>query len=70
MNTIKIEWLHDKHDCDTCGPDWAEGARITMPDERVVTLTPIAHCYDGQSFDQQYVYETILSELGYMVVYE
>lgn len=70
MQSIKIKWLSDKHDCDTCGSSWAEGAEVTMPDGNVLTFTPIAHCFDGQSFDQQYIYEAILRELEYDTYHE
>jgi hypothetical protein len=69
---IKIKWLSDSHDCDTCGSSYAEGAEITMPDGSVSILPAIAHCYAGESYDSQYVYEAILYKLGYKVegVYE
>jgi len=70
MQKIKIEWLSDTYECDTCGTSWAEGAEITMPDGTVSVLPAIAHCYGGESYDSTYVYEAILYKLGYKVTYE
>jgi len=67
MQEIKIKWLSDTYDCDTCGTSWAEGAEITMPDGTISILPAIAHCYDGESYDSTYVYEAILYKLGYKV---
>lgn len=66
-NIIKIQWLSDSDDCSTCGPSYAEGAEITMPDGSVTIFSAIASCYDVESYDSQYVYEAILYKLGYKV---
>ncbi|PJT22679.1 hypothetical protein CN884_11925 [Ochrobactrum sp. 30A/1000/2015] len=54
---ISIEWLGDTHDCETCGPSWAEGARVYIDGLLVLDLQPSAHCYDGVSQEaaQQWV---------------
>ena len=67
MNKIKIEWLTDSYDCETCGPSWAEGARVTYNGNEILTLEPLAHCYASKSYDREDVYKQILNCLGYTV---
>ena len=63
---IKIEYFYDNSDCDTCGVSYAEGFVITMG-EKVIELEPIAHCFDGQSYQVEDCLKTILKELGHTV---
>ena len=69
MYNIKIEWLIDEHDCDTCGTTYARGAHVSIngviPNE--LTLSPVAHCYDGSNYETEDVYEKILKYLGHNV---
>ncbi len=64
---LKIEWLVDYHDCDTCGYSTAEGARVYVDGVLLFELVPVAHCYGGQSWSDSEVYKSILDRLGYKV---
>jgi hypothetical protein len=65
---IKIKWLYDDHDCETCGSSYAEGAVINI-NGKEIELEPLAHCFGGTTYDERKVFETILKELGYTVEY-
>lgn len=67
MKQIKIEWLSDSYDCDTCGCSFATGATVSIEGLETFTLPAVAHCYAGESYDELQVYETILRKLGYEV---
>ena len=62
---IKIEWLTDCWDCDTCGWSSAEGARVYFDDKLVIDLTPVAHCFNNENYDDHYVFDQILQKLGH-----
>lgn len=64
---IKIEWLFDSCDCETCGSSWAEGAIVYIDGQEIFTLEPHASCYDGSSWTQADVYYEILKGLGYTI---
>ena len=61
---IKIEWLYDSHDCETCGTDYALGAHVQIGDASL-HFEPVAHCYDGSDWTMAEVYEEILKHLGH-----
>lgn len=67
LANIKIEWLHDDHDCETCGASYAEGARVTIDGAVALDLQPVAHCFDGKNWQDDDVYKLILEKLGYTV---
>lgn len=67
---IEIEWLSDDFDCDTCGGSWAEGAIVRFDGEVVIDMTPVAHCYGGDSYSQDMVYTAILEKLGHVIVFK
>ncbi len=67
---IKIEWLTDQMDCETCGPSWAEGAKVYFDDKFVIDMQPSAACFDGASYSDADVYDAILKELGHTVEHE
>lgn len=67
MNQIKIEWLSDSSDCDTCGISWADGAVVTFPNGDVLDFTPSARCCGGTHYERDDVYKAILTHLGYTV---
>lgn len=69
MKTVKIKWVEDSYECDTCGSSYATGAQVNIDDKIDFVLEPIAHCYDGVIFDDRDVFERILLELGYKVEY-
>lgn len=64
---IEIEWLHDSSNCDTCGMTYAEGARVTIDGKVALELTPVAHCFGGDNYDESDVYKRILEHLGHEV---
>lgn len=68
--TIQIEWLSDYSDCDTCGMNYSDGARVTLDGKELLNLVPHASCYGGDHWDERTVYELILQELGYDVIKE
>lgn len=68
MFKIEIVWMVDEHDCDTCGSSYAEGARVYFDDVSVLDMEPCAHCFDGNTYTKEQVYNRILVELGHMVV--
>ena len=67
MAKIKITWLIDEHDCETCGYSSASGAIVNIGDDVTIKMEPMAHCYDGVNYYTEEVYNRILSELGYVV---
>lgn len=70
MSKIKIKWLTDVYDCETCGASWAEGAKVTIDGTQFGDFSPLAHCYDGNSYSAEFIYAQILKELGHTVVEE
>lgn len=64
---ITFERTFDTHDCDTCGTAWAEGANIYLDGEIFLEFIPVAHCFDGTHFDDNFIYAQILAKLGYEV---
>lgn len=67
---IRIERITDSHDCETCGSTWAEGAIVYLDDEVFLEFIPIAHCYDGNNYYDDFIYAQVLAKLGYEVVVE
>ena len=68
MSEITIEWLHDEYDCDTCGWDFASGARVYRDGELLVEMVPHAHCFDGSTYDDREVFKRTLEALGHRLV--
>lgn len=62
---IKIEWLSDSHDCETCGDSYAEGAKVWIDGELVIDKVPRAHCFDVDSWDNFVIYQEIFHKLGH-----
>jgi len=67
MPTIKIEWLSDDHDCETCGSTYADGALVWLDGDLILELSPSAYCYDSTHYDEADVYRHILEKLGYEI---
>lgn len=67
MKTIKIEWLSDSHDCETCGTSWANGANVWIDGVLSLELHPYAACFCGSDFPSDEVYKAIIQKLGYKV---
>lgn len=65
---VEITWLDDSHDCETCGSSCAEGARVSIDGSLVLDLEPVAHCYDGASWERDTILHRILAQLGAHVV--
>jgi hypothetical protein len=63
---IKIEWLYDKHDCETCGSSYATGAQVQIGDASLL-FEPMASCYLVRDWSMTDVYEEILKHLGHEV---
>jgi len=61
---IKIEWLHDSHDCETCGSSYATGAQVQIGDTSLL-FEPQASCFDVSDWSMTEVYEEILKYMGH-----
>jgi hypothetical protein len=62
-----IRNINDDYDCETCGSSYAEGFEIIKDGNLVHTLKPVAHCYNGDSFDGDDLLTWILNDLGHSV---
>jgi hypothetical protein len=60
-----IEWLSDYSDCETCGGNYADGARVTIDGVEALELIPHAHCYGGDHWSELDVYKLIFARLGH-----
>lgn len=67
MADIRIEWLFDTSDCDTCGMTWAEGAKVYFDGKLRLDLQPVAYCCGCDSWSTDEVYALILKEFGHTV---
>ena len=67
MPEIKIKWLHDSYDCETCGLSYAEGAFVTLDENVLLDLEPAAHCFESNHWDCDTVYKLILEKIGHHV---
>lgn len=66
MARVRIEHLSDSYDgCETCGSSYAEGFRVLVDDAEVICLEPLAHCFSGQSFDNEDLLRAILKHFGH-----
>lgn len=69
---IKIRWLTDSHECETCGLSYAEGAFVEIDsgktgDGATIDMRPLAACYGGAHYDSDQVYVAIFEKLGWQV---
>lgn len=65
---IEIEWSHDSYDnCETCGPSYAEGARVYVDGNLVIDKSPVAHCFNCENYSERDIYDAILQWLGHEV---
>lgn len=67
MSDIRIAWLTDWHDCETCGLSYAEGARVSIDGSVVLEFTPVAHCRGGDNRTDSEVYAALFAYLGHTV---
>jgi hypothetical protein len=69
MAEVRIEWLTDTHECETCGSSWAEGARVFVDGTEVLHLEPQAHCMGGAHWEQAAVYQEVFSKMGHQLTF-
>ena len=62
---VKIDWLSDYFDCETCGGNSAEGARVYFDGVETINLEPSAHCWGGTSYSEEEVFRLIFEKLGH-----
>lgn len=62
---IKIEFHEDFYECETCGRAYASGAQVRFDDELVLSLEPIARCYDSKTWEESEIFEQVLNKLGH-----
>lgn len=67
MSLIQIEWLWDSNDCEQCGGNYADGARVTIDGKSALELIPHAHCFGGDHWSELDVFKLILAHLGHTV---
>lgn len=67
MSNIKIHWISDEHDCETCGWSCAYGAKVYIDGKLELDLEPVAHCYDSTNYSHEKVYQHILMHLGHTI---
>lgn len=67
MSHIKIEELEDSYHCEDCGTSYATGYRVYKDGKVIVERLPVAHCYDGDSFEMSHCLEDVLEALGHTV---
>ncbi len=67
---IHIEWTSAESDCDTCGMNFADGARIYFDGKLAFDLTPIAACFDGANYSESDVMRVVLAHLGHELTEE
>ena len=66
MSDVKIEWLSDYSDCEQCGGNYADGARVWIDGEVVFELIPRASCFGSEhDWSERTVYELIFERLGH-----
>ena len=68
-NKLKIEWLHDNHDCETCGLTFAVGVKAYLNEVLIVDKPAVAHCYSGSGSDAELagVLAIALEKLGVQI---
>jgi len=64
---VKINWLYDEHDCETCGVAFAQGAEVFFDGEKVIECVPKASCFGGADWDTQDICELIFKKLGHTI---
>ena len=67
MKNIKIVWKSDSYDCETCGYNYSEGADVFIDNEQILSFVPVAHCYNGKTYESDFIYQEIFKYLGYDV---
>lgn len=70
LKVIDIEPLSDEWDCETCGWDHADGAKVKLDGVEILHLEPIAHCFNGVSYSTDEIYNEIISHLNLPIIIE
>ena len=65
---IEIKTTEDTYDCETCGWDYATGGSIYVDGDLVLEKTPIAHCYNGQSYSETELLILALEKIGHTLI--
>lgn len=64
---IKIDWITDEYECETCGWSLACGAIVTFEDGSVIDMKPNARCVDCVDYSPDEVYTAILKKFGHEI---
>jgi hypothetical protein len=64
---IKIDWITDEYECETCGWNIACGAIVTFENGDKIDMTPTAGCVDPVDYGGDEVYEAIFKKLGHEI---
>lgn len=64
---IEIETNTDEHECETCGVNYAEGGRVLIDGEEVLSRDAVAHCYGGSNYYSDELLVMALSKIGHSV---
>ena len=64
---LDFEWMTDEYDCDTCGSNYAEGAKVFLDGKCIVSCEPTAYCFDSDDYPEADIYIRTLEALGYEV---
>lgn len=67
-HSVEIEWVYDEHDCEVCGPSYAEGAIVRVDNVVILEMMPSAHCYSSESYEPEEVYNALLNRFGFDVI--
>lgn len=67
---IRIEWVTDSHECETCGSNYADGAYVHIDGREVLDLSPAAACYGGTDYSEAAVLKKVLEYLGHEITEE
>lgn len=65
MANIKIEYLSDSHDCETCGGSWAGGYNVSVDGFPFGDFEPVASCFGGSRYSLEDVYRALLRHFGH-----
>jgi hypothetical protein len=62
----QLEIIHTSvyRDCEQCGGNSAEGARVELDGKVIVDLVPVPHCFGGTTFNEADTTQAILRALG------
>lgn len=70
MSKIKITWLNDHYNCETCGSSYSEGAHVEIDGVQFGDFEPIAHCFDSKGFERDEILTAVFAHLGHELVME